>query len=99
MQHCNGAGTVATTDVTHVLVACSAQSFFVGGTVNGLSGTGLVLANGADHLVVAEGATTFTLADAVVTAGGYAVTVESASSGLTCSLANATGVIVVKLAE
>ncbi|HEY0747230.1 MAG TPA: kelch repeat-containing protein [Steroidobacteraceae bacterium] len=94
--HCsvvNGTGTVATTDVTNVLVACAAQLFSVGGTVSGLSGTGLVLANGADQLTVVAGATTFTLANPVSYSNSYAVTVQSAPAGLTCSVANATGIM------
>jgi N-acetylneuraminic acid mutarotase len=89
----NGTGTMTATSVTNVVVSCSPQSYFVGGTVSGLSGTGLVLANGVDQLTIAEGATSFTLPTLVANAGSYAVSVRSSPTGLTCSMANATGIM------
>ncbi len=56
-----GSGTVATADVSTVLVSCATKSFAVGGVVTGLSGSGLVLQNnGGDELEIdADGAFTF----------------------------------------
>ena len=66
-QNCvvtNGSGTV-TGNVSTVEVACTTTSatYSIGGSVAGLTGTGLVLQdNGGDNLSVAAGATTFTFA-------------------------------------
>lgn len=49
----NGAGTAAGTAITDVLIACSTSTYAVGGTVVGLTGSGLVLTNvGKDDLSV-----------------------------------------------
>src|SRR6202008_1068062 len=52
----NGTGTTPAANVTNVVVTCSGQSYTVGGTVTGLTASGLVLANGSDTLNVASGA-------------------------------------------
>ena len=49
-------------NVTNVAIKC-VTSYLIGGTITGLTGTGLVLQdNGADNLTVAAKATTFTFA-------------------------------------
>ena len=55
----NGTGTVGSANVAGVVVTCSNQSFSLGGTITGLTQSGLVLANGSDTLAVAAGATSF----------------------------------------
>ena len=76
----NGAGTLAGSDVTNVAIACSTNTFTVGGTVSGLAGTGLVLQNndGDDLPINANGAFTFPIA--LVDGNGYAVTVATQPS-------------------
>jgi parallel beta-helix repeat protein len=71
----------------------AANSSYIGGTVSGLTGSGLVLAdNGGNDLTVsANGAFTFTTALAVGAA--YAVTVRTQPSGQTCSVSNASGTV------
>src|SRR5206468_8864139 len=49
----NGSGTVASTNVTNVAVACTTDTHTIGGTISGLPGTDLVLLNnGGDDLTV-----------------------------------------------
>jgi len=69
------------------------STYTIGGTVAGLTGSGLVLAdNGGNNLPVsANGAFTFTTALAGGT--GYAVTVQTQPSGQTCSVSNASGTV------
>ncbi len=62
----NGSGTVADAPVTNLVVTCAASAFTVGGSVNGLTTTGLVLTNGSDSLAVLANA------DAVQHAAGPA---------------------------
>ena len=69
------------------------QSYSVGGGVNGLSASGLVLANGSDTVAVPSGATAFTLPTSVAQGAGYAVVVMSQPAGEQCSVGSATGTI------
>jgi len=55
----------------------AAQSYTVGGSVSGLTTTGLMLANGADTVSVPTNATSFTLPTSVTTGTAYAVTVKT----------------------
>jgi 6-phosphogluconolactonase (cycloisomerase 2 family) len=88
----NGSGT-ATGNVTSVAVSCtsSGAGVTVGGTVSGLTGTGLVLQdNGGDDLDVSQNGS-FTFATALVSGKAYAVTVLTQPSGQTCTVTNGTG--------
>jgi hypothetical protein len=95
-QNCaiaNGAGTVGSSNVTNVTVTCTTSSFTIGGTVAGLTGTGLVLENNAANAlpVAANGA--FTFSAAVSSGGAYAVTVATQPIGQTCAVANGAGTV------
>ena len=100
-QNCSvvgGVGTVANADVTNISVTCAtpdAQSFAVGGTVTGLSGTGLVLRiNGGETTpIVADGQ--FTFATALPTGTAYTVDVVTHPSNpaQTCSVNNNEGTV------
>jgi hypothetical protein len=89
----NGTGTAATANISNVVVTCSNKTFEVGGTVSGLTASGLVLANGGDTLSVPAGATSFTMPTAVAYGSGYAVTVASQPTGLTCDVTDGSGTI------
>ncbi len=88
-----GTGTVGTAAVSDIVVACTPLAFTVGGSVTGLTGAGLVLANGNDTVAVASGATGFTLPAALAQGAGYTVTVKTQPAGEQCSLVNSTGTI------
>lgn len=85
----NGTGT-ASGNVTNVTVSCG-SGVTIGGTVSGLTGTGLVLQdNGADNLSITQNGA-FTFATPVASGQPYAVTVSTQPSGQTCTVANGTG--------
>jgi N-acetylneuraminic acid mutarotase len=87
-----GSNTVGTANVTNIAVTCSDQPYTLGGTVSGLNGSGLVLANGTDTVTVPANATSFTLPTPVAFNSNYAVTVATQPTGLTCSISSgATG--------
>ncbi|SFG38219.1 hypothetical protein SAMN05518865_111164 [Duganella sp. CF458] len=66
-------------------VTCTPDAFTLGGTVSGLQGTGLVLANGAQTLgVTADGAWQFTTP--IGNRSVYGVTVLTQPSNQTCSV-------------
>ena len=93
----NGSGTV-NANVTNVAVSCVAVSipaptvfYTIGGTVSGITGTGLVLQNngGDNRAVTADGA--FTFASAIGVGAPYAVTVLTQPAGQTCTVQNGSG--------
>jgi alpha-tubulin suppressor-like RCC1 family protein len=86
-----GAGAVGAGDVTTVAVTCHANAFTLGGTISGLTTSGLVLANGANTLQIASGTTSFSFTQQVAYGGAYTVTVQTQPTGWQCTIANGTG--------
>jgi hypothetical protein len=77
----NGVGVIVGADVTDIEVACVPTTYSVGGTVNALVGSGLVLQNnGADDLPI-NGNGSFTFAGELEQGEAYAVTVKTQPSG------------------
>lgn len=91
-----GAGTVGTGNVTNVAVACTANAantYTIGGTVTGLTSSGLTLVlNGGTALPVAAGATSFAF-PAVASGTPYTVTIGALPSSQTCTLTNGSGTV------
>jgi hypothetical protein len=89
----NGSGN-ATANVTNVTVTC-VLAYTIGGTVNGLVGTGMVLSdNGNDPLAItSSNASAFTFKKLVPTGGAYAVTIatQPASPAQNCTIVAGTG--------
>jgi len=91
----SGTGTVAAANVTDVAVTCanSGSGYIVGGSVSGLTGSGLVLQNngGDDLSITNDGAFGFTTA--IADAASYSVTVKTQPSGQTCAVSSGSGTI------
>ena len=87
----NGTGSMTAGNVSNVMVNCSDQAYRLGGTVHGLTTSGLVLANGGDSIAVPANATSFTLPTAVPFTQAYAVTVTTQPVGLTCTVSAGAG--------
>jgi len=91
----NGSNSISGTDVTNVSVSCTTDTFTVGGTVSGLSGSGLVLQNngGGDLPISDNGGFTFSTPIADMT--GYSISIFSQPSGpeQTCTVTNESGTI------
>ncbi len=87
----NAAGIMPAANVTNVLIACSDQSYSLGGSISGLISSGLVLANGTDTLTVGSAAGNFTMPTAVAYGSPYDVTVQTQPTGLTCTPSNNSG--------
>ena len=89
----NGTGLLGAANVTNVAVSCTTNTHALGGAVNGLHGTGLVLQDGvrAEVAILADGAFSFT--SPVVGGTDYAVTVKSqpVNPWQTCSVDNGIG--------
>ena len=69
------------------------QRFSVGGTIAGLTATGLVLANGTDSLSPSSTASSFTFPTTLADGSSYSVAISLEPSGEHCSLGNATGTV------
>ncbi|NOY52216.1 MAG: hypothetical protein GXP58_01180 [Deltaproteobacteria bacterium] len=86
----SGSGTVSAKKVTDVAVTCVNNTYTVGGTVSGLSGTVVLQDNGGDDLSVTANST-FTFTTSVAHGNTYAVTVSAQPSGQLCTVASGSG--------
>jgi hypothetical protein len=89
----NASGTVASANVSDVVITCVTNSYKVSVTVSGLAGADLDLQdNGADDLAVAANGT-FAFSTAVTSGAAYAVSVKTQPSVLsqTCTVAGGSG--------
>lgn len=81
LSACGGSGT-------------STMTYTIGGTVTGLSASGLTLAdNGGATLAIASGATSFTFPTPLAAGVQYDVTVSSQPTGESCSVSSAAGTV------
>lgn len=86
-------GTMPAADVTNIAVACTTNTYMIGGTVSGSNGGTLVLQNnGGDNLSV-NGDGMFTFATPVASGAAYAVTILTQPAGRVCTLGNASGTV------
>jgi uncharacterized repeat protein (TIGR03803 family) len=70
------------------------MAFTVGGSISGLTGTGLVLEdNGTDRVTAAASATSFIFSGRVASGGAYAVTVTTQPVGQTCTVSSGSGMV------
>jgi large repetitive protein len=90
----NGAGTIGGTDITNVTVTCATGAFTIGGTVTGLTGSGLVIQNnGGDDLSIPTGSSTFAFPVPVANGAPYSVVVKSQPAGQNCAVQKPSGVV------
>ena len=92
-----GSGTVGTANITSISVSCSANAaptYTVGGTVGGLTSSGLTLAlNGGNTVQVASGSANFTFTTTLSSGSNYVVTVAAQPVGETCTVAQGAGTV------
>jgi hypothetical protein len=87
-----GSGTVGSSNVTSVVIACL-SSYTIGGTVSGLTGTGLVLQNNLGNNLTVSANGSFTFSTGVAIDGAYSVTVldQPISPDQNCAVLYASG--------
>jgi len=89
----NGMGT-ANGPITNVEIVCSTSTYAVGGTVVGLSGTGLVLTNGGGDDLPVSMSGAFQFPTKVASGAAFDVAVKTQpSSGGPCVVSGGTGVV------
>ncbi|MGH6682255.1 MAG: lactonase family protein, partial [Bradyrhizobium sp.] len=96
------------TSVTLLLISCGGGSsssgsggspndpptaYTLGGSITGLTASGLVLANGSATVSPAAGATTFTFSTALASGTAYDVAVQTQPSGEVCAVTSGTGTV------
>lgn len=88
-----GSGTVVSSNVTTVVVACAPKTFSIGGAVSGLKSASVTLLdNGADSLTVtADGK--FTFSTKIASGSTYDVTVGTQPTNETCTVSNGSGTV------
>jgi hypothetical protein len=91
----NARGTIGNADVGNVVVSCSTADFTIGGTVNGLEGSGLVLQNnGGDDLTI-DGNGDFHFDTALPSGARYDVKVaaQPGNPNQTCTVERGSGTV------
>lgn len=86
-----GSGTMPARNVTDVAVTCTQITATVGGSVEGLLSSGLVLANGDDTFEVPVNAETFTMPKAIAVGTAYEITVRRSPTATRCAVSNGSG--------
>ncbi|MEM7053212.1 MAG: choice-of-anchor D domain-containing protein [Pseudomonadota bacterium] len=91
----NGLGKLTGADITDVQINCVTDTFTIGGSVNGLIGTSLVLQNNGDDDLLINADGTFTFASALGDGSAYAVTVavQPNEPSQTCTVTNGAGAL------
>ena len=97
-QNCtvtNGSGTIGSTNVTNVGVTCATSSFTIGGTVSGLTGTGLVLQNNGGNNLAIAGNGGFAFSTPLLSGANYAVKVLTQPTGPSqdCAVTGSSGTV------
>ncbi len=90
----NASGSVGYDDVTDANIFCSTSSYSVGGSVTGLTGTGLVLRNNGVYDVIINSNGGFAFTPDFANGTPYDVVVlTQPNNGQTCSISNGSGTI------
>ncbi len=86
----NGSGTMGSANVTNVTVTCSTNTYTVGGTITGLTGTVTLQNNGTNFTPISTDGN-FTFSTPIAEGSSYSVTVQTQPADQTCSVANGSG--------
>ncbi|AUH71484.1 beta-propeller fold lactonase family protein [Legionella sainthelensi] len=88
----NASGTDVMGNVTNISIVCSVPMYTIGGSISGLTTSGLTLLNnGTDSLSVPANSTSFQFSTLIAAGGSYSVTIQNQPAGLTCTIDNASG--------
>lgn len=88
----NGSGTIGAGDISSVSIICSTNTFTVGGTLSGLSGSVQLQNNGGDTQTLNSNGS-FTFSTPVAEGSPYSVTVSTQPTTQTCAVTNGSGTL------
>lgn len=88
----NASGTVPNANVTNVAVACTNQTYNLGGTVSGLIGSVTLRNDGGNNITISQNGA-FTFPTKVPYRGTVAVSVLTQPAGQACTVSNGTGLM------
>src|SRR5690606_3555211 len=91
----NGSGVIGSANVTDVAVACvqTTTNYTIGGRVRGLTAPGLVLQFNGSATLTMNANGLYAFSPGLPSGVAYAVTVQTAPAGLTCTVSNGTGTV------
>lgn len=96
----NGKGNTGSASPPFIAINCVVTTFALGGTVSGLTGSGLVINNGSQSVPILKNATTFSMSTPttanpklgqVAEGVPYGLTILTQPAGNTCTITNAAG--------
>jgi hypothetical protein len=88
----SNSGSVSGGNVTNVAITCTTNTYTIGGSVTGLTGSVVLQNNGGDDLTL-NADTNFTFFTAVAYGGAYNVSVLTQPTGQTCTASSNTGTV------
>jgi hypothetical protein len=86
-----GSGTMPASAVMNVDITCASSGYTLGGSISGLTTSGLVLSDGAHELAVAAGAARFSMPEAIAYGSRYVLTIRAQPSDAVCRIAHGEG--------
>lgn len=88
----SGSGSGVSTDISTVNIACSTDSYIIGGTISGLaSGAQVSLENNGANAITLSANGSFSFSAPIAYNGSYSVTMSGQPTGQICSVASGTG--------
>lgn len=87
----NASGSMASNGVNNLQVTCANRAYTLGGSISGLTTSGLKLKNGSETIDVSSSATTYIFSTSVAYGSSYQVEVARQPTGQTCSISSGTG--------
>ncbi|MCB1180082.1 MAG: DUF1566 domain-containing protein [Leptospiraceae bacterium] len=90
-----GSGTVTSSNISDITVSCTTNSYSIGGSITGLSGTLVIQNNSGNDLSLPSGTTSFTFTSKILSGSTYSVTVLSnpTSPYQDCTITNGSGTV------
>jgi len=87
----NATGTMTSSGVNNVQVTCANLAYTLGGSISGLSTSGLRLKNGSETIDISSSSTSYVFPTSVAYGGSYQIEVARQPTGQTCSISSGSG--------
>lgn len=87
----NATGTMNSSGVNNVQVTCANLAYTLGGSISGLSTSGLRLKNGSETLDISSSSINYVFQTSVAYGGSYQIEIARQPTGQTCSISSGSG--------